>query len=206
MDGMMKRAKGPIPACRSMALRHFLAGVMLGCLPLSAAGDGEGEAKKQALDVAAGEIVQLHTAQPANANLDDGKFVVSEYRVKGLWEELGMQLFRLEFGGWRSENYLAAKGTLTRLEIPTFGGAGLLEGAVHGKAFYLTSDWGSGILRTALYRIDRDQAGKIRTEELGVISSVGGQFDKKFLEDKTVKKVMTLLQPLKKGKGVTVMR
>jgi hypothetical protein len=159
-------------------------------------------AGRKDLDVASKEIMEFYAAQPDNGHRKDAKLSVSEYRIEGLWEEMKMQLFRLDRGGLFSWNFLYADGQLTRLEIPTVGGAGLLEGAVHEKTLYLTSDWGSGILRTALYRTRRDKGGKIQTVELGVISSVGRRFDKKFLEDLTVKKVMTLLRPLKRGKAV----
>ncbi len=160
--------------------------------------------RKMDLKAASREIMKFYAAEIGREGVKDAKLAVSEYEIKGLWKELGMQLFRLKRGSFASWNYIHADGKLEKLGIPTHGGAGLMDYAVYEKALYLTSDWGSGILRTALYKVSRDKKRGIRTEELGVISSVGGKFDKAFMEEEAVKKVMTLLQPLKRGKAKRV--
>ena len=153
------------------------------------------------LDTASREIRKLNLAGLGVIRLKAGeKPVVSECGVKGLWEELRMQIFRVARSDKPMSPYvlfLYADGKMRHLKIPTHGGGGLQDAVVLDRSLYLTSDWGSGILRTVLYRVHRDKRGEVQTEELGVLSSAPkGLVDKKFLKDEDVIRVTKALRPV----------
>ena len=60
--------------------------------------------------------MEFYATQPDNGHREGAKLTVSEYRIKGLWEEMRMQLFRLDRGGLFSWNFLYADGQLKLLD------------------------------------------------------------------------------------------
>ena len=78
------------------------------------------------------------------------QFHIRKLEVKGLWEELEVEVFDIEYR-MRGEGFngfvgLYHAGKITAF-APIFGGYGLMSGMMHNSEFYCTYSWGSGIHR-----------------------------------------------------------
>lgn len=92
-----------------------------------------------------------------NRNLNTNtEFHIQRLEVKGLWAELRLQVFDIEYlnsGQWFNGFVgLYHDGTITSL-APTVGGHGLMSGVMHNGEFYYTYSWGSGIHRSHVAKL-----------------------------------------------------
>ena len=96
-------------------------------------------------------------------------FRVRKLEIKGLWEELKIQIFYTDvvIHGELSEGFVGMyhKGQVKPI-APSFGGSGLLSGMMHDGGFYFTYSMGSGIHRSHVAML-RLVDGKLKRWESG---------------------------------------
>jgi len=84
------------------------------------------------------------------------QFHIRKLEVKGLWEELKIQVFDIEYR-IRGEQFNGFVGIYHAGKItsfaPTFGGYGLMSGVMHNGEFYYTYSWGSGVHRSHVAKL-----------------------------------------------------
>ena len=96
-------------------------------------------------------------------------FRVRELEIKGLWEELKIQVFYTDLiiNGELSEGFVGMyhDGQVKPLVL-SLGGSGLMSGMMHDGGFYFTNSWGSGIHRSHVAML-RLVDGKLKRWESG---------------------------------------
>jgi len=123
----------------------------------------------------------------SSPNLDtNSDFKIHKMEVKGLWEELKIEIFNVDYlstnGKWFN-GYVGIyhNGKITPI-APTFGGHGLMSGLISNGDFYYTYSCGSGMHRShvAKLRITNDkpeifESGGFQEEDLFVSTDPGGK-------------------------------
>ena len=98
------------------------------------------------------------------------EFRIRPFEVKGLWEEMGIVAFDVQYlsNGSPFNGYVGYfhDGKIDHLAA-NFGGHGLMSGLVHDKRFVFTFSWGSGMHRSQV------RAAVIKDGRLAIIDSGG---------------------------------
>jgi hypothetical protein len=96
--------------------------------------------------------------------------LISEAKVPGMWEELKVQLFQVEFRSAEGTFFRMSPFIFHNREISpiacAFGGFGLMSGLVDDGLLYLTYSWGSGIHRSHVAVVEPG-ACELRTLDAG---------------------------------------
>jgi hypothetical protein len=92
-------------------------------------------------------------------------FRVRNLEIKGLWEEMNVQLFGIEALGESALLGIYHNGEMTSLG-PDIGGSGLMSGLIQNGEFYCTYSWGSGIHRSHVVKL-RVEKGRLRRWDSG---------------------------------------
>lgn len=98
------------------------------------------------------------------------RFRIRPLEVNGLWEQLKLQAFNVDFLGpdgaaFNETSVLYHEGKVSHL-APSFGGYGLMSGLVHNGAFYFTHSSGSGVHRSHVVKLQIAE-GKLKRWESG---------------------------------------
>jgi hypothetical protein len=120
------------------------------------------------------------SAPSLNTNTE---FRIRKLEVKGLWEELKLQVVNVEYlirgQAFNECAVLFYDGKVTSL-APTIGGHGVMSGVAHQGEFYFTYSWGSGIHRSHVARLQvangslkRSDSGGFRNMDLFVSTGAG---------------------------------